>query len=95
MKWLEEYELNTGAGNIRLKRDLTRKRKDESGQELEKYFEKIKSKFAQEIPEKHETIRRFAVIASIIFASVLVLYGTSKIKKNEIPSDSKVQTSWK
>jgi hypothetical protein len=91
MKWLEAYELNTGAGNIRLKRDLTRKRKGEQGQEVEKFLNKIKTKFAEEIPEKHETIRRFAVITSIIFGSVFALYLTTKTTQQQTKSD--VQTT--
>ncbi len=91
MKWLEAYELNTGAGNIRLKRDLTRMRRGEQGQEVEKFLNKIKTKFAEEIPEKHEMIRRFAVMTGIIFASVFALYLTAKTTQQQTKND--VQTA--
>ena len=78
MKWLEKYEIATGAGSIRLKRDLIRLRAKEPPKPdpFVKLQNKLKENLTEEIPVEAEVKRRFFIISSIVAVAILTLYAS-------------------
>ena len=74
----------TGAGNIRLKRDLTRLRSKEPPKPdpIMKLQNKLKENLTEEIPEKDEIKKRFGIIGSVVIGVILTLYASFRFSPN-------------
>ena len=84
VQWLERYKMATGAGNIRLKRDLTRLRAKEPSKPdpIMKLQNKLKENLTEEIPEKDEIKRRFGIIGSVVIGVIVTLYASFRFSAN-------------
>ena len=75
IKWLEQCEIATGAGSVRLKRDVMRigLKEPPKPDPLVKVQKKLKEKLTEDIPELNKVKKRFKVIGSFVIATALAL----------------------
>ena len=83
LRWNDRFETLSGARSIRFDREVV-KRYMERDKKAEDFLTKIRGKYFEEIPERPEMIRRFAVVGCVVSASIFALYFTSKTSSDDV-----------